>query len=116
MCIIGYNVFFADDEPEDKTVKEKPAVVEQQLDENRNKIDSVIKDIKKEIQTSVVIQDVKEELVKIKDELTIDKEPPQEPKPKEEEPPVMTADTEKEELPKLEKSEEDETKTKWKPL
>jgi len=73
MCIIGYNLFFSDDEDKKdvdvEPLDEKPAVVET-IDEQPNKIDDLVGKIKKEIDTSVVIQTAKDEFKKAKDELT----------------------------------------------
>jgi len=72
MCIIGYNLFF-DDDDETKTMEsvdqETPAVVETIKEDKPNSIDSAVKRIKKEIATSESLKSVKEELSKAKDEI-----------------------------------------------
>ena len=67
-CVIGYNVFFGDDEDKKNVdvepLDDRPAVVE--TTDKPNSIDDIVGKIKKEIDTSVVIQGAKE---KIKAEL-----------------------------------------------
>lgn len=64
-CIIGYNLFFGDDEDKKdvdvEPLNEKPAVVEK-VNKKPNSIDEIVKKIKKEIDTSVVIQESKDTL------------------------------------------------------
>jgi outer membrane biosynthesis protein TonB len=120
-CIIGYNVLFDDEESDKKSTEsvdqETPAIV-QSTDEKPNTIDSTIDRIKKEINTSVVIQQAKEEFGNLKDEvlseLNSEKKPQEKddpiekPKPEEKQEPVMTAESEKQPEPEsnLDKVEE----------
>jgi hypothetical protein len=67
-CYIVYSIFFGSDDDEKKAVDIKTTVnVEQK--ETGNKIDETVERIKKEINTSEIIQKAKDDLLKAKDEL-----------------------------------------------
>jgi len=118
--IVGYNVFFGEDDPSDKTVVEETVQVEsgnEQLKENRNKIDETINKIKNEIETSVVIQEVKQEVKKLADEVKTEfnsgktkDDPPPDEKPKETPPPVIQEEEKSEpELEPLDDNQPEDT-------
>jgi len=106
-CYIVYSIFFGSDDDEKKAVDIKTTVnVEQK--EIPNKIDETVDRIKKEINTSEVIQKAKDEFIKTKEEFMkgVEKETVEPEETKEE---IIAEETKpQEENPKLlDKNEED---------
>lgn len=98
-CIIGYNIFFGEDEPVDKSVIEPTQQVETTSDKGEI-IKDALKDAAEKIKSSDELRKARDEFVSIANEFKDSIRDTDKPEPKDE-PPVLS----EEEKPKIEEPE-----------